>query len=283
MFDHLRRETALDAIRKLGYFETVLWLDQTDSTNRFVDREIKSGKLPFPCLVVADRQTAGSGRGGNQWYSPPGCLMFSMAVPNRPLEQRPALLPLEVGVTLARAITPLVRSRPKVKWPNDVTIEDRKVAGILIESYGPHRQAPKGSVDGYTIIGVGVNCQVSFEQASEEVRRCAVSLHEFAKPQEHELRGTPDMPGVGTTSESVLIDFLTMWFCLQREYEDEPGWVTACWPDWDWLGNRWIQVQQPHQTLIGRADGIDLDGSLRLIDAAGNLHTILSGTVRPIE
>jgi BirA family biotin operon repressor/biotin-[acetyl-CoA-carboxylase] ligase len=271
MIPELRRRLALESIEQFEFFRSVQWLDQVDSTNRHLDRQIKAGQVLLPCIAVADEQSAGVGRGANRWFSPQGCLMFSMAIEHTMLDpantpQRLAMLPLRVGLALAQSLEPLVRSQPKVKWPNDVLVEDRKISGILIESQ------TVGSM-GYAIIGIGINCTVEFDQAPEEVRRHAVSLHQVLANREQEQ----------ASCESVLLGFLRSWFDLQEICASEPDWIERNWPAWDWLADREIQVQQPTKTWHGRADGIGSDGSLRLIDSQAIRHTILSGTVRVLE
>ena len=281
MIPELRRRLALESIEQFEFFKSVQWLDQVDSTNRHLDRQIKAGQVLLPCIAVADEQSAGVGRGSNRWFSPQGCLMFSMAIEHTMLDpantpDRLAMLPLRVGLALAQSLEPLVRSQPKVKWPNDVVVEDRKISGILIESQTVGSQTvgsqTVGSM-GYAIIGIGINCTVEFDQAPEEVRRHAVSLHQVLANRDQEQ----------ASCESVLLGFLRSWFDLQEVCASEPDWIERNWPAWDWLADREIQVQQPTKTWHGRADGIGSDGSLRLIDSQAIRHTILSGTVRVLE
>ena len=164
MIPELRRRLALESIEQFEFFRSVQWLDQVDSTNRHLDRQIKAGQVLLPCIAVADEQSAGVGRGANRWFSPQGCLMFSMAIEHTMLDlantpDRLAMLPLRVGLALAQSLEPLVRSQPKVKWPNDVVVEDRKISGILIESQTVGSQTvgsqTVGSM-GYAIIGIGI-------------------------------------------------------------------------------------------------------------------------------
>jgi len=271
MFPELRRRLAIESIEQLRFFRSIQWLDQVDSTNRYLERQVKSGELNMPCLAVADQQSAGTGRGTNRWFSPQGCLMFSMAIEHSMLSaQRNSLgfskLPLQVGLAVAHALEPLVRSQPKVKWPNDVYVEDRKICGILIES------STVASL-GYAIIGVGINCRVELGQAPDQVRQNAVSLHEVLADRDQEL----------ASCESVLQAFLQSWLQIRQWCDEQPDWIEANWHKWDWLVDRQIQVQQPTRLLFGKADGIGPDGSLNLIDSYANRHTILSGTVRVMD
>ena len=125
---------------------TVEILPEIDSSNTELMRRARAGQLE-PVLLVAERQTAGRGRLGRAWHSAPGdSLTFSLGLPLAPADW--SGLSLAVGVSLAESLHPAVR----LKWPNDLWVADRKLAGILIEtaSFGDagRRQA---------VIGVGIN------------------------------------------------------------------------------------------------------------------------------
>ena len=138
---------------------TVEVLPQIDSTNTELMRRAKAGQLD-PVLLVAERQTAGRGRLGRQWHSgaPNGnsaikaetsggafsALTFSLGLPLAP--QNWSGLSLAVGVSVAQSLHPSLR----LKWPNDIWLQDRKLGGILIEtgSFGDVR---------YVVIGIGIN------------------------------------------------------------------------------------------------------------------------------
>jgi BirA family transcriptional regulator, biotin operon repressor / biotin---[acetyl-CoA-carboxylase] ligase len=128
---------------------TVEVLPQIDSTNTELMRRAKAGQLD-PVLLVAERQTAGRGRLGRQWHSQATgagsieSLTFSLGLPLAPVNW--SGLSLAVGVSVAQSLHPDLR----LKWPNDIWLQDRKLGGILIEtgSFGDVR---------YVVIGVGIN------------------------------------------------------------------------------------------------------------------------------
>jgi BirA family biotin operon repressor/biotin-[acetyl-CoA-carboxylase] ligase len=127
---------------------TVEVLPQVDSTNSELMRRARAGRLD-PILLVAQSQTAGRGRLGRGWASSPGdSLTFSLGLPLAPADW--AGLSLAVGVAIAEALHP----RIAIKWPNDLWLGDRKLAGILIET-----AAAPGDVRSprYAVIGVGIN------------------------------------------------------------------------------------------------------------------------------
>jgi BirA family biotin operon repressor/biotin-[acetyl-CoA-carboxylase] ligase len=129
----------------------------TDSTNRRA-RELAAQGAPHGTIVTADEQTAGRGRQGRSWTASPGdALLFSLLV--RPPSE---LLPLAAAVAVAEALVPL---DAQIKWPNDIWIERRKVAGILIEG------RPQ---EGWAVLGVGLN--VRTRDFPPELRDTATSL-----------------------------------------------------------------------------------------------------------
>jgi BirA family transcriptional regulator, biotin operon repressor / biotin---[acetyl-CoA-carboxylase] ligase len=127
---------------------SVDWSAEATSTNELAVQAALDG-APEGHLVLADRQTAGRGRLRRPWIAPPGTsLLLSLVL--RPVvlvEQRP-LLPLLTGLALAEALAPSVPgAQVALKWPNDVLVDGRKVAGILVESAGAEA----------VVVGVGVN------------------------------------------------------------------------------------------------------------------------------
>lgn len=112
----------------------ILHYSSLPSTNGTVMEQAKNG-APEGLVVVADAQTEGRGRLGREWFSPEAQgLYFSILFRPRCSVERLALLPLVVGVGVARGLEKLSVENVGVKWPNDVQISGRKVAGVLVES-----------------------------------------------------------------------------------------------------------------------------------------------------
>ena len=129
---------------------TVEVLPQVDSTNSELMRRSRLGQTE-PVLLVAEQQSAGRGRLGRQWQSQAGdSLTFSLGLPLAPADW--AGLSLAVGVCLADALHPDIR----LKWPNDLWLDDRKLGGILIETASAIGGDP-GPAARYAVVGVGIN------------------------------------------------------------------------------------------------------------------------------
>ena len=133
-------------------------LRQTDSTNT-VARELAARGAPHGTLVTADEQTAGRGRQGRVWSTPPGASLLCSWVIRDP---RP-LISLAAGV----AVADLAGERALLKWPNDVLIDRRKLSGILVEGR-PQEQ--------WAVLGIGINVALRLEQLPEELRDRAATL-----------------------------------------------------------------------------------------------------------
>jgi BirA family transcriptional regulator, biotin operon repressor / biotin---[acetyl-CoA-carboxylase] ligase len=138
----------------------------TDSTNERAKALALAG-APGGLVVTADEQTAGRGRRGNEWFAPSGsCLLYSALL--RPLTADGAtLLPLAVPVAVCEAAESVAPVRCQVKWPNDVWVDQRKVAGVLVEARPD---------EGWAVIGVGLNVAIPEEVYPAELRDSASSL-----------------------------------------------------------------------------------------------------------
>jgi BirA family transcriptional regulator, biotin operon repressor / biotin---[acetyl-CoA-carboxylase] ligase len=199
----------------------------TDSTNERA-KQLAAAGAPHGTLVTADEQTAGRGRQGRAWTSPPRSAVL-MSLVLRELDER---LPLTAAVALCEAL-PLEAA---IKWPNDVWIEGRKVAGILVEG------RPQ---EGWAVLGVGVN--VTTERFPVELAESATSLR---------------LAGSAATPAQVLADLLES---LSRWLSAPPERVLETWRSLDALKGervRWTGGE-------GIADGIDDSGALRVETGSG--------------
>jgi BirA family biotin operon repressor/biotin-[acetyl-CoA-carboxylase] ligase len=128
---------------------------RTDSTNERA-KELATSGAAGGLVVTADEQTAGRGRRGTAWFAPSGsCLLYS------------ALLPLAVPIAVCEAAEAVAPVRCQVKWPNDVWVDERKVAGVLVEARPD---------EGWAVIGVGLNVAIAEDDFPPELRDTAASL-----------------------------------------------------------------------------------------------------------
>jgi BirA family transcriptional regulator, biotin operon repressor / biotin---[acetyl-CoA-carboxylase] ligase len=141
----------------------------TTSTNDDAKRAAREG-APAGTAFVADAQTSGRGRLGRAWYSPPGENLYASFVLRPCFELgRMPIVTLAAGLAVADAIAPLMNERRvTLKWPNDVFIEGRKVAGILSEAQLTNPKQP------WIVVGIGIN--VHARSFPEDIAASATSL-----------------------------------------------------------------------------------------------------------
>ena len=213
----------------------------TDSTNERA-RELALGGAPHGTLVTADEQIAGRGRQGRAWSAPArsGVLM-SLVV--RDLDERSAALPLAAAVAVCEALAPL---DCKVKWPNDIWLERRKLAGILVEG------RPQ---EGWAIVGIGLNVSTAPEQLPAVLRETATSLR---------------IAGVERDREEVLAALLGALERLGHPAEE----VLPAWRERDALRGERVRWRDGE----GEAAGID-DGGALVVETDGGRLTLGAGEV----
>jgi BirA family transcriptional regulator, biotin operon repressor / biotin---[acetyl-CoA-carboxylase] ligase len=219
----------------------------TDSTNERA-RELAEAGASSGAVVTAASQLAGRGRHGRAWTAPAGrALLYSAIL--RPLDVGHALLPLAVPVAVCEAIESLAPVRCEIKWPNDIWISERKVAGILIEARPP----------AWAVIGVGVNVAIDQSEFPDDLRWPAASVGHGA---------TPD------SARAVLDRRLGAWV------DAEPGLVAAAFRDRDALTGREVTWADGDATESGTAAGIDESGNLLVALGDGERVALGAGEVQ---
>jgi BirA family biotin operon repressor/biotin-[acetyl-CoA-carboxylase] ligase len=209
----------------------------TDSTNERA-KELAGAGAPHGTLVTADEQSAGRGRQGRTWTAPARSAVLMSLV----TRQLAPTLPLAAAVAICEALP----VRCEIKWPNDIWLERRKLAGVLVEG------RPQ---EGWAVLGIGLN--VTTESFPPELAEIATSLR---------------LVGVEATTESVLADLLDS---LDKWLEAPDEAVLAAWSERDALRGervRWAGGE-------GTAAGIDASGGLivetrtgRVTLGAGEVH-----------
>ncbi len=155
---------------------TVVWLEETTSTNEVARRLAASGELTAGGVVVADRQTAGRGRRGSRWVTLPGRSLAASILLAPPPLPRPSRLTVLGAVAACRALARMGVHDTAIKWPNDLMRGERKLGGILVEQAGdPPLCAPgpapapapgpapcpaPGTQPALYVLGIGINLQI---------------------------------------------------------------------------------------------------------------------------
>jgi BirA family biotin operon repressor/biotin-[acetyl-CoA-carboxylase] ligase len=198
-------------------------------------------------VVTASEQSAGRGRYGRTWTAPAGkALLYSAIL--RPLDERHALLPLAVPLAVCEAMEMVAPVRGRVKWPNDVWIEESKVAGVLIEARPPD----------WAVIGIGINLAIEPSEFPADLRWPAASV------------------GHGVTVEQALS---ALNDALSERVESPASDVLASFRGRDALAGGEVSWEDAGEGT-GTARGIDDRGNLVVEREDGEKVALGSGEVR---
>jgi BirA family biotin operon repressor/biotin-[acetyl-CoA-carboxylase] ligase len=248
------RFLGLAAARDLSLGRPLRHLEHTPSTMDVALAAARDG-APAGTLVVAEAQTAGRGRHGRAWRSTPGRdLTFSVLLRPRLAPTAAPLVALACGLAVRAAVAARVAATPLVKWPNDVLVDGRKIAGVLVESRA------RGDALEALVVGVGVN--VEARDFSPELRSTATSLA---------LAGATDRG-----RERWLVDFLEG--LARRLSALECGGVEGIVEElgaYDALRGRALSVGP----CRGVGAGIDPSGALLVRSEAGATVAVTAGSV----
>jgi BirA family biotin operon repressor/biotin-[acetyl-CoA-carboxylase] ligase len=240
------------------------YVPSTASTNVDAFRLAEDGAAEGT-VVLADSQTGGKGRRGRIWASPAGVNLYCSVV------LRPSIMPHEApqltflsAVAAARAIEQTTELTPEIKWPNDVLISGKKVAGLLNEM--------NAETDGinFVILGIGINLNMTADQFPVELRNPATSLLLESGSRVDRSRFT----GILLNElDRLYADFQVHGFAPVRS-----EWQRRC----NAAGRRVSVSDSGTECTVGEFSGIDEDGALLLKSADNKLHRITCGDVRII-
>ena len=243
--------------RHIHYASTV------DSTNQWAREQGQEGE-PDGAVFVADAQTAGRGRWQRRWVSPPGAGLYTSVLlrPEFPAAESGPAVQLAAGIAVAESIAEKLPQPPTLRWPNDCYIGNRKIAGVLVEAESSGR-----SID-FLVCGIGINVNHGADDFPEELRDTATSLrmqlgHEISR-----------------------LSVLTRLLRAFDEWED--AWRTH---GLEPIRERWLElspesrggevvVETEAGRLGGTADGLTVDGHLRVRTAAGVEEVAVGEVVR---
>ncbi|HWO41949.1 MAG TPA: biotin--[acetyl-CoA-carboxylase] ligase [Candidatus Eisenbacteria bacterium] len=244
--------------RKIHYFPLI------DSTNSCARRLAEDGAADGD-VVIAESQSHGRGRLGRAWISPPSLNLYLSAVlrPALPASAAPQLT-LMAAVALADTVALFCDTEPSIKWPNDVLLEGKKIAGVLAESSCAAERIE------FVILGIGVNLNYPAELMPEAIRDRATSLMI--------VRGQP------VEREAFLRRLIQDLDRCYGELEEKGfGAIAQRWDARFNLKGKKIRVAMEDETLVGTAVGIDPEGALVVLDSGGASRRVFAGDVTPAE
>jgi len=235
----------------------VLWYAEVSSTNDVAATLADRGE-PEGTVVIADAQSAGRGRHGRTWASPPGAGLY-MSIVMRPAPHAVSLLTIAAGVALADGIQAATGLHSHLKWPNDVYIGGRKLAGILAEAGTSKAGGP------HVVLGCGLNLMPAAYPPDVAARATSIES-ELGRPIDRGL---------------LLVECLAALHLRYRELQSRASAaVIARWRDRavSMFGRR-VEWDVAGVTRHGVAEDIDETGALLVRDGAARAR-VISGEVR---
>lgn len=243
--------------------QTIHFHESLPSTNEAAFRLAADG-AEHGEVVITEQQTAGKGRRGRTWVSPAGLNLYFSAIlrPELPPQRAPELT-LVAAVALAEALRE-ADAEALIKWPNDVQLGGRKVAGILTElSAEPERVH-------FVVLGIGVNLNAGPEDFPPEVASTATSLSQALGRRVNRALFTTSLWGR-----------LEEWLDLHHEVGFEP--VRERWKELSATLRQEVLVRTGGSELRGVAEDIDTSGALLVRTAGGSLERVLAGDVEQLR
>jgi len=212
-------------------------------------------------VVISERQTKGRGRRGRLWSSPPreGVYFSTILRPNLKPNQI-VQIPLIAGIAVCKAIRRVTPLEPRIKWPNDITIGGKKVAGILAEM-----SCDMDRVD-HIVLGIGVNVNTRCSLLPEPTRGIATSLAERCGEYVSRVRL---VQSILAEFDALYSAFLVSGFDALREE----------WKALDSTVGSWVKVSDAEGEIKGKALDIDGEGFLLVRKENGNVKRVISGDV----
>lgn len=257
--DILSRAELMSSISTEWAGNDVLYFDETDSTNTEIKKAAEKGAV-HGTLVVADYQFMGKGRRGRSWTSPHGVGIW-MSILLRP-QLHPScasMLTLVAALAVADGIEEVCGLDTKIKWPNDIVVNGKKVCGILTE------MSTELECINYVVVGIGINANTS--EFPEDIKDVATSL----------LLET----GVRVNRSRLIgavMKAMEKYYALFLEHQDMSGLLDVYNEK---LANKdnVVRVLAPGNEYTGTAEGINAEGELLVRMEDGELRTVISGEV----
>ncbi len=249
-----------DGLETKSFGKKIYYFDTIDSTQNFA---IKLGTKPQEngSLVLAHKQTHGQGRLNRKWFSPSGGIWFSVILHPEFEISAATLFPVISSLALAIAIEKVLKIKPRLKWPNDLTLNGKKIAGVLVDA-----SVESGKIN-YLVVGIGINFKIN----PREVEKA--------------IKGTENYYGVATlvkkndkTSPVKLVQ--TFLYELEKLYEivlrKDSEYVIKEWTKRSSSIGKTVTVLSPTGMIRGKALKVDNDGAL-VVSSKGKSQRIFVG------
>jgi len=226
----------------------VYYFEEIDSTQNFA-QNIAADKKENGTIIIAEKQTSGRGRLDRKWTSPKGGIWFSLIIHPKFDVSSSTLIPILSAVALSKSIKSVLGIETEVKWPNDITMNGKKVAGVLVDA-----SFQTNSID-YLILGIGIN----FDIDTKKLEKRLTKTPNFYGIDS--LRGKEDK----TPPKKLLKEFLLQF--EKNLFQLDKGEKSKIIKEWTkraaGIGKK-ITINTSNGKISGISQGIDNDGALKI-------------------
>ena len=226
----------------------VYYFEEIDSTQSFA-QNIAADKKENGTIIIAEKQTSGRGRLDRKWTSPKGGIWFSLIIHPKFDVSSSTLIPILSAVALSKSIKSVLDIETEVKWPNDITMNGKKVAGVLVDA-----SFQTNSID-YLILGIGIN----FDIDTKKLEKRLTKTPNFYGIDS--LRGKEDK----TPPKKLLKEFLLQF--EKNLFQLDKGEKSKIIKEWTkraaGIGKK-ITINTSNGKISGISQGIDNDGALKI-------------------
>ena len=226
----------------------VYYFEEIDSTQNFA-QNIAADKKENGTIIIAEKQTSGRGRLDRKWTSPKGGIWFSLIIHPKFDVSSSTLIPILSAVALSKSIKSVLGIETEVKWPNDITMNGKKVAGVLVDA-----SFQTNSID-YLILGIGIN----FDIDTKKLEKRLTKTPNFYGIDS--LRGKEDKTPPKTLLKEFLLQFEKNLFQLDK---GEKSKIIKEWTKRAAGIGKKITINTSNGKISGISQGIDNDGALKI-------------------
>ena len=211
-------------------------------------------------LIIAERQSAGKGRLGREWFSPAGGIWLSIILYPQLSPSYISRITLMTAVAVVRAIKVCTHIKSQIKWPNDILINEKKVCGILTE------MSAELDIINWVVVGIGINANIDLRDFPEDIQENTISLKETSGKEISRVK----------LAQTFLQEFEKYYEKLKRK---EFPFILKEWRLYSHTLGKKIRVDIGERIITGEAMDISESGVLILKKEDGELIEIISGTI----
>ena len=211
-------------------------------------------------LIITERQSAGKGRLGREWFSPAGGIWLSIILYPQLSPSYISRITLMTAVAAVKAIKICTQIKSQIKWPNDILINEKKVCGILTE------MSAELDIINWVVVGIGINVNIDHQKFPENIQANTISLKEVSEKEILRVK----------LAQTFLQEFEKYYDKLKRK--EFPS-ILKEWKLYSHTLGRKIRVDMGERIITGEAVNINEEGALILKKEDGELIKIISGTI----